>query len=677
MVAFGNDTAILEGGRCFRVHRCIDAGLDVLQRVDLCCQLGKLRAAAGFSLPAQAGQTVAGLGQRIDLLGCGRAIDRPGHQAFHVRNVVQLFHKIAPGHGLLYQTFHSVQAVVDECAGNKRLFDPAAQHTLAHGGAGLIQHPEQRPPLFAAAQGLGQFQIGACHRREPHELCLVVADDRFQTLDALDLGIVEVFQKRCHGKAHKAIGGNAGGLRPVAAKLIFQRCRHKARRIAFLLDQLHRTGHVLFDVRRHLAAVQKARIHQNFAGMIAAQLRDHSRCRFIRVQLGDMRRAGGDICKAQARLLSLEEDAGNVVIAVVLQHAALNDRAGRDHTDDVPLDKALGFGRVFHLLTDGHLVALGDQPGHIAFVAVEGHTAHGRTLGLTALLAGQSQIQLFGCREGIIVEHLVKVTDAVKENFVFMLFFDLKILLHHGRQLCHVISLSRSVHSLRLVTAAANKTRSVLHSRVLSKFLARKSFSSRIPRQPAKNQAAAVLPEESTGTPVFMRYEMNFSVAAAAGGTAAGAGSRRLLYRHGVAAIHGSVDDGINIVHKVLAVTLGLVVSHHAFVAHDLAVQAVHLLVQLGDAGIVALALADLVVQIHAGEVELADQVLQLFVLIVCLAGLIQNEVAAIGLQRNGCALEKINAIHLNGLLLIYTFRGTAPESLRQAHPAAQSPVRP
>ena len=62
--------------------------------------------------------------------------------------------------------------------------------------------------------------------REPHELRLVVADDRFQTLYALDLGIVEIFQKRCHGKAHKTVGGNAGGLRPVAAKLVFQRCRH-------------------------------------------------------------------------------------------------------------------------------------------------------------------------------------------------------------------------------------------------------------------------------------------------------------------------------------------------------------------------------------------------------------------------------------------------------------------
>ena len=187
---------------------------------------------------------------------------------------------------------------------------------------------------------------------------------------------MEVFQKRCHGKAHKAVGGNAGGLRPVAAKLIFQRCRHKARRIALLFDQLHRTGHVLFDVRRHLAAVQKARIHQDLTGMITAQFCDHSRCRFIRVQLGDMRRAGGDICKAQTGFFPLEEDAGNVVIAVVLQHAALNDRAGRDHTDDVPLDKALGFGRVLHLLADGDAIAFFYQLGNIAVHRMIRHTAH-------------------------------------------------------------------------------------------------------------------------------------------------------------------------------------------------------------------------------------------------------------------------------------------------------------
>ena len=59
-------------------------------------------------------------------------------------------------------------------------------------------------------------------------------------------------------------------------------------------------------------------------------------------------------------------------------------------------------------------------------------------------------------------------------------------------------------------------------------------------------------------------------------------------------------------------------------------VKAVHLLVQLSDAGVVALVLADLIVQIHAGQIELADQVLKLLILIICLAGLIQNDVAGV-----------------------------------------------
>ena len=437
MVAFGNDTAILEGRGRFRVHRRINTGLDVLQRIDLYCQFSKLRAAAGLSQPAQAGQPVAGLGQRIDFLGCGRAVNRAGHQAFHIRNVTQLFGQVAAGHGLLDKALHSVQAVVDECTGNKRLLDPAAQHTLAHGCTGLIQHPEQRAPLFAAAQRLGQLQIGAGHGRKTHELSLIIGYDRFQTFHALDLGIVQIFQQCRHGKAHKAVRCNAGDLRPVAAKLVFQRCRHKARCIALLFDQLHRTSHILFDVRRHLAAVQQTRIHQHFAGMVAAQLRNDRRGDFICIQLCDMGRAGRDIRKAQTCFLSFEEDTGNVVIAVILQHTALNDRAGCDHADDVPLNKALGLGRVFHLLTDGYFVALGDQPRHIALVAVEGHAAHGCSLFHAALLAGQGQVQFLGCRQGIVKEHLIKIADAVKQNFVLMLFFDLKILLHHGRQLCH------------------------------------------------------------------------------------------------------------------------------------------------------------------------------------------------------------------------------------------------
>ena len=59
------------------------------------------------------------------------------------------------------------------------------------------------------------------------------------------------------------------------------------------------------------------------------------------------------------------------------------------------------------------------------------------TTSLAALLAGQGQIQFPRGGDGIVVEHLVKVTDAIKQDLVFVLVLDLKILLHHGRKIRH------------------------------------------------------------------------------------------------------------------------------------------------------------------------------------------------------------------------------------------------
>ena len=59
------------------------------------------------------------------------------------------------------------------------------------------------------------------------------------------------------------------------------------------------------------------------------------------------------------------------------------------------------------------------------------------------------------------------------------------------------------------------------------------------------------------------------------------------------------IRDSVDIVHEGLAVALCLVVGHHAVIGHDHAVEVVHLLVQLGDTLIAALALSDLVVQVR------------------------------------------------------------------------------
>jgi len=121
-----------------------------------------------------------------------------------------------------------------------------------------------------------------------------------------------------------------------------------------------------------------------------------------------------------------------------------------------------------------------------------------------------------------------------------------------------------------------------------------------------------------------------------------------------------------------LALGLGGVVADHALAGHDLAVQVVDALVQLGHAGGIGLGLGTLIVQIEAGEVELTDHVLQLLVHVVLTAGSVQLQVAGVSLQGSGGFLEKINAIHCKILLIniniMYRFIQQArPPAVRRA----------
>ena len=414
VVTLGDDAAVLEGGGRFRVDGGEDGRLHIVQQVDLSCKRGQLRAAAALGLRPQLRQALTGLGHRVDLLGGGGAVDRAGHQALEVSDVVELFDQIAPLHGLVHKAFHRVEAAVDGGAGNERLLDPAAEHPLAHGGAGLVQHPEQRSPLFAAPQRLGQLEICPGDRRQAHELSFIICDDRFQALDAFNLRIMEIFQQRGHCKADKAVFCDTGLCGPVAAKLVLEGDGHEARGVPLLFHQLDGAVHILFDVGSDFPAVQQARIHQHLAGVVAAEFRNDRRGDLLPLELCDMGRAGGNVREAETCCAAFQENTRNVVVFVILKHTALNDGAGRDHADDVALDKALGLCRVFHLLTDGDLIALRDEAGHIALVAVEWYAAHGRALFKAALLAREGQIQLPRSCERIVEEHLVEVTDAVE-----------------------------------------------------------------------------------------------------------------------------------------------------------------------------------------------------------------------------------------------------------------------
>ncbi len=155
--------------------------------------------------------------------------------------------------------------------------------------------------------------------------------------------------------------------------------------------------------------------------------------------------AGGDVTGAQGGVVVVQINTGAEVGAPLLQTRAVDDGAGGHHPDDVPLDESLGGGGVLGLLADGHLIALGDKPGDVGVGGVVGDAAHRHLLveglGLVLVPRGQRQVQLAGGGAGVGAEHLVKVAQAEEQDRVGILFLDLHILPHHGRQFSHSLKL--------------------------------------------------------------------------------------------------------------------------------------------------------------------------------------------------------------------------------------------
>ena len=173
------------------------------------------------------------------------------------------------------------------------------------------------------------------------------------------------------------------------------------------------------------------------------QLRRHP-CHSLRpLGSGGIKRAGGQVAEAQTIGPVQAEEAGHVIVAALVQHRALGDGAGGDNPDNVPVYQSLGRGRVLGLLTNGHLVPLGHQPGNVGLGGVVGHAAHGGLvlLVLAPVPGGQGQVQLFGHQLGILIEHLIEITQTEKQEAILVFLFHLQVLPHHRGQLCgHMFS---------------------------------------------------------------------------------------------------------------------------------------------------------------------------------------------------------------------------------------------
>ena len=425
-----------EGGR---VHK---GGLDqpgqLRQVVQLFGQGAQQGGGAGGNEVPDAGQAAEPSGQGHQVPAPGGAVHHPADEALQVGDLLQHQGELLPGDDVLYQVGHRLLPPGDLHRGEQGPLHPPPQQAAAHGGLGLVQHPQQGALLLLGAHGGGQLQGLPGGEVQLHKVSGGVIGEHGDVGQVGLLGLVQIGQQAAGGLDRRRVPLRQG-VQP-GGKLLFYR----------------RQAHVVAEVGLapvFTQAVQPLpqKIHQpvqlpgpvgedDLGGVEAAQLVFqvvHGVLR--RGQRGGEHLAGGDVAQAQAAGGGVGIDGTQEVVLPLLQHGGGDHRARGDDPGHVPLYQALGQGGVLHLFADGHLIALGDQPGDVAVAGVIGHAAHGGALlrGLVAVPGGQSEVQLLGRQLGVVVEHLVKVAQAEEEDGVGVLLLHLQILPHHGGHLCH------------------------------------------------------------------------------------------------------------------------------------------------------------------------------------------------------------------------------------------------
>ncbi len=132
--------------------------------------------------------------------------------------------------------------------------------------------------------------------------------------------------------------------------------------------------------------------------------------------------------------MSVAVDQGRqVVIGPAVQQVLLDQGTGGDHPHDLSVHQLLALTGLLHLLADGHLVPLGDEPGQVGVQGVMGDAGQGDALALAHRPRGKGDLQLARDQLSVLVERLVEVAQAEEEDGVRVAALDLQVLTAQGR----------------------------------------------------------------------------------------------------------------------------------------------------------------------------------------------------------------------------------------------------
>ena len=167
---------------------------------------------------------------------------------------------------------------------------------------------------------------------------------------------------------------------------------------------------------------------------------------FLRLEL--LQQAGQirDICFGNQKLSGRQVQTGHADCVFLGQHGhqcsfptlGFEQRPRRDNANNIARNDPFSFVGLLKLFTHRHLIALLDQPGEIRLQAIMRHPTHGDLfVAFSVRAGGQHDVQFTRRHCRIVKKHLVEVTETVEQQFLFVLFLNLPVLLHHvGCRVC-------------------------------------------------------------------------------------------------------------------------------------------------------------------------------------------------------------------------------------------------
>ena len=137
---------------------------------------------------------------------------------------------------------------------------------------------------------------------------------------------------------------------------------------------------------------------------------------------------------------------GSDIAARPLIALFIHQRPGRHDTDHFTLHESLGQRRILYLFYDRNLISLLDEPLDVAVCRMVRNAAHRHFFLHARIAPGQHKVELQRRSLRVIKKHLIKITEAIKDDRVGILFFHLQIMLHHRGVFIFFRHLHHSIH---------------------------------------------------------------------------------------------------------------------------------------------------------------------------------------------------------------------------------------